>query len=411
MSSLSEAKIRASSLSIGMFVCRLDRPWLETPFPIQGFLVRGPDQLKEVRKYCDSVYVDLTRGEAPNPRFIVHEDDWIPDPKAQAEIESLRQTDYEYQIDLRSEMDVATSTYESLNEQISEVITDLRDGKNLDLERLSDGVNEMIDSILRCPDAFACLADLKRKDVYSYRHSLGTSVWAATFGRHLGMGRHSIKQLALGGLLLDVGKTRIPVELLNDATGLTQNSLKLMQSHVQHSVDIVRETGEADDLVLEMIATHHERFDGGGYPAGLRGREIPLYGRIAGIVDTYDALTSERIYAKAMSPHAAVNLLYEWRGVEYQSELVEQFIQNVGIFPTGTLVELNTGEVGVVISLNGIRRLQPKLMVLLDENKDPLKEFIELDLMQRALAGDFSISIKRGLPPSAYGLDPEDFFL
>ncbi len=394
-----------------MFVSRLDRPWLETPFPIQGFLIRSPDQLKDVRKHCECVYVDVTRGEAPSPRYIVHDDDWQPDPKAQAEIDGLRQTDYPYQIDLRSEMASATATYDALNGQISEVITDLRDGKNLDLERLSEGVNEMIDSILRCPDAFACLADLKRKDVYSYRHSLGTSVWAATFGRHLGMDRNSIKQLALGGLLLDVGKTRIPVNLLNDSTSLSESGLKLMQSHVQHSVDIIRETNEADEAVIEMIATHHERFDGGGYPVGLRGREIPLFGRIAGIVDTYDALTSERLYAEAMSPHAAVNLLYEWRGVEYQSELVEQFIQNVGIFPTGTLVELNTGEVGVVISLNGIRRLQPKLMVMLDQNKQPLPEFVELDLLERAQAGDYSISIKRGLAPSAYGLDPENFFL
>ncbi|MEM9532319.1 MAG: HD-GYP domain-containing protein [Pseudomonadota bacterium] len=406
-----EVKIRASTLRVGMFVCRLDRPWLESPFPLQGFHVRNPAQLGEVRNLCEHVYVDTKHGEAPDPRYVVHEDEWESDPKAVAEIDELRETEYEAETDLREEMGAATETYDSLNEQISEVMTDLRHGKKLDLDRLAEGVNAMIDSILRCPDAFACLTDLKRKDVYSYRHSLGTSVWAATFGRHLGMDRMAIERLALGGLLLDVGKTRIPVELLNDSGNLSPDAIKIMQSHVFHSVDILTETAAVDDHVIEMVLTHHERFDGNGYPRGLRGREIPMFGRIAGIVDTYDALTSERIYAESMSPHAAVNLLYEWRGVDYQSELVEQFIQTVGIFPTGTLVELNTGQVGVVISLNGIRRLQPKLMLLLDEDKNPLPEFIELDLLERAQAGDESITIKRGLPPSAYGIDTEDLFL
>ncbi|MEM9301887.1 MAG: HD-GYP domain-containing protein [Pseudomonadota bacterium] len=409
--SLTEVKIRARALRLGMFVCRLDRPWLETPFPIQGFMVRAPEQVEQVRRFCEFVFVDITRGEAPDRGHIVHDDGVRPDPVSVAEIDQLRHTTYDERTDIREEFSAASKTYEHLNEQISEVLTDLRHGKKLDLERLAEGVNAMIDSILRCPDAFACLTDLKRKDVYSYRHSLGTSVWAATLGRHLGMERPAMQKLALGGLLLDVGKTRIPQELLNDEDRLSEDAIMIMRTHVQHSVDILSETSAADDQVIEMVATHHERWDGGGYPSGLREREIPLFGRIAGIVDTYDALTSERRYAEALSPHSAVNLLYEWRGVDYQNELVEQFIQAVGIFPTGTLVELSTGEVGVVISLNGIRRLQPRIMVLLDAEKQPLAEFFEVDLMERAKAGDRSISIRRGLPPSAYGIDPEDFYL
>lgn len=408
---LSEVKIRAHTLRIGMFVCRLDRPWLETPFPLQGFQIRNPDQVQQLNDFCTHVYVDTSRGEAPDPRYIVHDDLQVLDARAVAEIEALKETEYEQEVEIRQEIGTANDTYDSLNEDISQVMTDLRHGKKLDLDRLSEGIRDMIDSIMRCPDAFACLTDLKRKDVYSYRHSLGTSVWAATFGRHLGMSRIAIEKLALGGLLLDVGKTRIPVHLLNDSGQLSEDALAIMQSHVQHSVDILSETSAADDQIIEMVATHHERFDGNGYPAGLRGREIPMLGRIAGIVDTYDALTSERLYAQAMSPHSAVNLLYEWRGVDYQAELVEQFIQAVGIFPTGTLVELNTGEVGVVISLNGIRRLQPRIMLLLDDRKQPLTEFLEVDLMELADAGDHSITIKRGLPPSAYGLDTENLFL
>ena len=113
-----------------------------------------------------------------------------------------------------------------------------------------------------------------------------------------------------------------------------------------------------------MVASHHERFDGSGYPKGLKGGEIPLLGRIAAIIDFYDAVTSDRPFAEAMSPHAAIKYLYTFRNTHYQDELIEQFIQTIGTYPVGTLVELNTGEVAIVIEQNQVRRLLPKVVVV-----------------------------------------------
>jgi len=163
-----------------------------------------------------------------------------------------------------------------------------------------------------------------------------------------------------------------------------------------------------------MIATHHERFDGSGYPHSLKGDAIPLLGRIAGIVDCYDAMISERSYAKAKSAYDAVRELKRLGDVAFPSALVELFIQAVGVFPTGTLVELNTGEVGIVIGQNRFRRLRPEVMLILDSKKQPRQEFTTIDLltcdgnMEKA---EPTLWITRGLERGAYGIDPKEYFL
>ena len=158
-----------------------------------------------------------------------------------------------------------------------------------------------------------------------------------------------------------------------------------------------------------MVATHHERANGNGYPQGLKNTEIPMFGRIAGIVDSFDAMTNPRHYTDEdpLSPHEAISELYNLRGTLFQEELVEQFIQTVGLYPTGSLVELSTGEVGAVIAINGLRRLRPTVMLLLDSNKEPLEQFRMVDLSD----ADDSLTVKGALPYGAYGIDMKEVFL
>jgi HD-GYP domain-containing protein (c-di-GMP phosphodiesterase class II) len=172
-------------------------------------------------------------------------------------------------------------------------------------------------------------------------------------------------------------------------------------------VRILAKHGGLPKQLLRTVATHHERWNGSGYPVGLTGTETPIFGRVLGLVDCYEAMTSPRPYRHALPPHDAIGELYEDRGSLFQPELVEQFIQACGIFPTGSLVELNTGEVAVVIGLNGTRRLRPKLMLLLDGGKRNLDEFISIDLsVERP-----ELFIRQGLPPGAYGVSTDDLFL
>lgn len=408
----SEVRISIKGLRPGMYVARLDRPWLETPHELQGFVVGSQDDVDRVSRYSRYVYIDVNRGSAPEPGYILTEGHFKRARPLREALPSLGSVTYKNEATLTEELTRAQEIKTEVERATGEVIDDLREGKQLDLEALKDSVTMMIDSIVRNPEALAWLAKLKRTDAYTYHHSLGASIWAATFARHLGLPRDEIEQLALGGLLLDIGKIRLPEKLLQATDRLASDQMAEMQKHVDYSVEMLEASGDADPKIVGMVESHHERFDGGGYPKGLLGEEIPLYGRIAAIVDTYDAITSIRPYATAMSPHGAVSMLYEWRGIDFQPELVEQFIQAIGIYPTGTLVELTTGEVGVITSLNGTSRLRPRIMVILDPEKRPYGEFREVDLMKETNTEEGSrLDIKRGLAPGAFGIDPQELFI
>jgi HD-GYP domain-containing protein (c-di-GMP phosphodiesterase class II) len=407
-----EVRISVQGLGLGMYVSRLDRPWLETAFLLHGLKLTSDDEIAMLQRICNHVWVDVTLGATPDPRHIAFAEPAAAHRSAAAEVEELRKTDWGIQVDVQHEMHKAEAVHASLEASISEVMTDLQAGRRLDLEKLKDGVDAMVDSILRNPTAFVWLKEMKRRDDYAYQHAMGCAIWAASFGRHLGLERAELQLLALGGLLCDVGKTRLPTELLSKRTPLTPAEVDLVHQHVQHGLDIIDGTPNLSPRIREIVATHHERHDGSGYPFRLTGSEIPIFGRIMGVVDSYEAMTSTRPYAKSRSPHQAVNELYLLRGTLFQAELIEQFIQNCGIYPTGSLVELSNGQVAVVTDVHSLKRLRPRVMLLLDADKLPLQQFRVLDLgeVEEDDRGQ-PLTVKGGLPTGAYGIDPVELFL
>ena len=414
MAKLSQVfKVSVKGVELGMFVSRLDRPWLETSFPLQGFEIRSEEELQTLQRTCSHVYVDIAAGAAPDPRFVELDDaTMVEDARGREEVAGLRKTDWEIQTDFESELAQADVAHDTLERGLDEVMQDLRDGRELDLQKLQDGVDAMVASITRNPSAFVWLKEIKRKDNYTYQHALGCSIWAASFGRHLGMEKEELRELALGGLLFDVGKTRMSGDILTRQAQLDQYQLEEMRRHVQYGVEILQGTPGVSSEIVAMVATHHERYNGTGYPLGLSGSDIPMAGRILGLIDSYDALTNVRSYAPALSPHQAITELYECRGTLFQSELVEQFILTCGIYPTGSLVELSNGQVGVVTAVHSLKRLRPSIMLLLDEHKLPLPQFRPIDLGEaREDADGTTLSIKCSLAPGAYGLDPVELFL
>ena len=412
-----EVRVNVLGLNLGMFVCRLDRPWLDSPFALQGFLIREHQQLKLLQSSCRYVYVDVASGESPDLRFVEH--DMTPlfeSARALDELNALRRTDWTGEADMRSEMPHATVAMDAVQVHLDRLMEDLRQGRELNLAQLNRGVEAMVDSITRNPAAIGWLREIRRADNYSYHHALACSVWAASFGRHLGLEREDLYEFALAGLLFDVGKSRLPPALLAKEGALDGDERAVVRQHVEIGLDMLRGTPGVTPRILGMVATHHERHDGSGYPAGLAGFRIPMGGRILGLVDTYDALTSVRSHAAALSPHEAVSELYQMRGTLFQSELVEQFIQTCGIYPTGSLVELSDGQVGVVTSVHSLKRLRPSVLLLLDANHQPLPEFVTVDLGQ--MAGNSALPdqaqglmIRRGLPAGAFGIDPSELFL
>lgn len=410
--SLKEVKVRVADIELGMYVARLDRPWLDTPYILQGFQIKTQEDIDELLKHCDYVFVDIALSKV------------VEEKKPQQRKKSLSSTEekellinrkpiiYPDATELSQELTTARENHGILANFAEDMMTDISNNKKLSLPSLQQAIDPMVDSITRNPDAYSWLTRMKFKDNYTYNHSVSTSIWAVAFGRHLGLPKNDLQSLAIGALLFDIGKMRLPEKLINNTRRYNQYEFKLVKQHVQHSVDIVRSIGGISDEVVEMVKTHHERHNGSGYPDGLSGNMIPIFGKIAGIVDCYDAIISERPFAYAMSPHDAIKKLYEWRDLDFQAELVEQFIQVVGIYPVGTVVELSDGRVGVVYAQNRVWRLRPQIMLLLDHNKDAFSNFDIINLMTETHSEDgHALDIIKSVEPGMYGIDPEQFYL
>lgn len=432
------------NLEKGMFVALLDRPWLETPFILQGFEIREESEIGLLRKFCNHVYVDLKRSAVPEKRIMeAHSvagqsrDPFAGNPQqkmngarrlsvAQRLLRVFSRLDptgrlaerlsgtkrYENSVSTREEAPEAAHAYSLAVDMMNEVVQDLRDGGGIQVEKVKNAVDPLIDSVLRNQDAMAWLVTLRKRDDYAYHHSIATSVWAQILGRHLGFDRRGLQALAMGGILLDVGKFAIPGSITEKDGPLTEEEAEIMQSHVDYGVRLAKKTPGISDEVIEMIRSHHERHDGSGYPAGTAGSDIPVYGRIAGLVDCYDAMISRRPWAEPKSSYDAVRELNLMAGNGFQRELVEQFVLSLGMFPTGTIVELNTGEVGIVIEQNRVRRLRPKILLVLNAQHEPLSTNKIADLKKLPSDENHRRSrwIVKGHETGAFGLDPEDYF-
>jgi HD-GYP domain-containing protein (c-di-GMP phosphodiesterase class II) len=211
------------------------------------------------------------------------------------------------------------------------------------------------------------------------------------------------------GLLLDIGKIRVDRALLEKNARLTPEEFTEMKRHVQYSLDILYNTANVNPDVIEGVAQHHERMDGSGYPNGLLGKDISIFGKMSAIADTYAAITKQRPYAQPVSPHDALQMLSNWSGTQFQPDMVEHFIQSIGVFPVGSLVELSTGEVAVIVTHNKQKRLRPKVLVVSEPDKTPRKHPSVKDLIYDV--SDNPVYIRRGLPSNAYGIDPSEYYL
>jgi HD-GYP domain-containing protein (c-di-GMP phosphodiesterase class II) len=429
-------KVPVDDLQVGMYVAELDRPWLETPFPLQGFYVRSELEIKELKSLCDHIFISPDSMEGGAPGFEQQGTREVVEKPGGRDVTekgrfSLRSLfgplrrgqnakpkkpggcHYKETVTFKEEIRAASDVKEQAVETLKGVMKNLKRSGDLDVGQLQTTITPMVDSVLRNPSALACLVRLQKKDDYLYHHSLASSVWATILGRQLGLGRSNLDSLALGAMLLDVGKTNLPNELLAKPGRLTLEETSLMQQHIEFGLEMLDKSRDVDKHIVEMVACHHERHDGSGYPAGLKGKEISVFGRIAGVVDSYDAMISPRPYADLLSSYEAIRKLHAVAGVEFQMELIEQFTRAIGAFPTGTLVELNTGAVGIVMKQNRLRRLRPQLILVTSHDKQLLDNFLMLDLDAEELAanGEYSQWIERGLSPGSYGIDPTEYYL
>ena len=384
------------NLEPGMFVAELDRPWLETPFALQGFVVNDTSEIVYVSNYVDHVYVDAEYSGRPQSLCLAVAPT-APDPRKRLELDE--------------EFQRARISFDSAADTLDKVFDSLRNGHKGDLQAVQKAVNPLIEGVFRNQEAVGALLRLKDSGEYRYHHGVSMAVWAAILGRHIGLHRDELEKLAVGCAMCDVGMTQLPPELLDQAENLTDQQRKIIHAHPIMGAQLVSESKDVDFEILGIIENHHERADGSGYPRGLDGAAIPLLARIAGLVDTYDAMITARPYATARTSHEATQELLDCKGTLFQEALVEQFVQAIGLFPTGTMVELNTGEVAIVVTQNDTRRLKPEVVLVMDCDKEKLESLKVVDLTNQQIAAEGERWIARELLPGTYGISSEEYFI
>lgn len=389
--------IHVSELRPGMFVCELDRPWLETPFILQGFKVTDQEDIDTIAKYCEYVYIEDS------------EDQWLAqEERAILEAKATSTTIKPPTSSNKSEYHRASSIHSTAKHLTRNFMDDVRLGQAIDIKEVKGTVSECVSSILRNPDTMMWLTKIRNKDDYTAEHSLNVGLLAITFGRHLGASEDDLNRLGMAGMLHDVGKMRTPNEVLNKEGKLTDEEYAIMQSHARHGRDILMAHKSVDHGAVDVAFSHHEALDGSGYPRKIKASGISDFTRIVTLCDIYDAITSDRIYKAGRSSLEALKILYRNKGIKFDDRLVTEFISCIGLYPPGSIVELKNGKVGIVISTNYRHQHLPKVLALRDENKMPMRETV-LNLEQLANSGEDAHLIKTVVPNGAHGIRIEKY--
>ena len=524
-----EKQFSVDELTLGMFVSALDRPWLDTPFLVQGFLIEDEQTLAQLRQICRKVTIDLRRSAVdgavyqpppreppapaepkvrqvssppPEPRKrprslfprwlkemfasrgytepkvdqnpsmanLLKRDSgassvksgnrlYVAAPSAAAperrqagavvarrdllawlteQLERVRFSAPEepsaadglglsqafrfkrgghgptvyHNVPLEQELQRADDSFGAAIDMLGAVMRDIRVGKGLEIEAVESVVEDLVESIVRHPGALQLVSRMREADESSYTHALQVAVLLASFGRELGFSREQLTYLGQVGMLLDVGKLRIDERILNKRGNLTPAEFEEVKRHVQYGLEIVESSGVAHPDLVAGVAEHHERLNASGYPRGLHDADISPIGKMAGIVDSFSAITSIRPYAQPVSPYAAMQQLQGWADTYFNAGLVELFIQAIGIFPVGTLVELSTGEFAVVLEQGRGRRLKPKVLVVSAPDKTPLEIPFVLDLLHsEGASADGAPYIRQGLPTASFAVDTTEYYV
>lgn len=273
-------------------------------------------------------------------------------------------------VPLAQEMPLARAMYATAVSQIRQCMEQAPSGE-LDMSALSPSVSAIVRSLARNANAMLTLANLKSRDEYTYRHSVDVAVFGAAFARYLGLSAQQQHLVGMAGMFHDYGKAMIPVEILNAPRKLTPEEFSVMRTHVLLGCERLRQLPGMPEALLDGIAQHHEKHDGTGYPYGLSGRQISLFGRILSVCDVYDALSSKRPYKDAVSPHFALSIMYRMDGTAWMPGHVEQFIKMIGIYPAGTAVLLSDGRRGIVGRVDSDRPVRPDVLLVKECRRKP----------------------------------------
>jgi putative nucleotidyltransferase with HDIG domain len=390
-------RVDIAQLAIGMYVVELDRPWTETPFLFQGFRIRMQEEIRLLGEVCSYVWVDARRSLGVREQ--------LAENSARAEqLQPLIA-----KVDFNREAEQASPVWHAARDESLRILQAVRLGQELDVGAVKRVIKECVESILRNPAAMLWLARIKNSDDYTAEHSLRVSILSIALGRELGLPSYQLEQIGVCGMLHDVGKIKVPNEILNKPGALTADELRVMQSHASEGRKLLMSNQQVTAATVDVAYSHHERLDGRGYPRGLDAGRIPYFAKLIAVADAYDAINSDRIYSKGRSSLESLRILLDSVNSHFDEDIVGHFIRMVGIYPPGEIAELNSGEVGIIIGCSPQSKLKPRLLCVLDAQKQPCKEFIlDLAALPRDAAGR-AYRIREVHGSGAFGVDIEAY--
>ena len=392
-------KIPTTQLQVGMYVHTIDCHWIDHPFFRSSFLVKDDEPLQMLNNSdIHHVVIDTEKGRDCDAEATVDE---IQDALAKTcnKVEENRAV-LSKQVTVSEEINNARTIYKEATHVIHKLMDDVRLGKQVELEHLEPVTEKIINSVFRNKDALISLTRIKDRDEYTFMHSVSVSALMATFARNQNMPMAVIEDVAMGGLLHDVGKMLVPNEVLSKPEQLSDEEYKIMKLHVNMGYEILSTTTGLSQDALDVVRLHHERIDGSGYPRGLKGDEISEIGLMSNIVDVYDAMTSVRCYKNAWEPSFTLKKLLEWSDSHFSKDLVESFIGCLGIYPVGSLVQLKSGLIGIVMEQGENDLLRPNLRIIYNSR---YKKYVQVkDVKLKKLPEDM---IVQAVSPARYNID------
>lgn len=391
-------KIPTGELRVGMFIHDLDCKWMEHPFLVSRFTLKNAQMIQKIASAgIRHVYIDVNQGLDVDAAPTVTEVE--TDLEAQMQKVAAAGGNGEMRVSVAEEVNRARALFREATSVIRNLMEDVRLGKQVEIAHMDPLAERMVQSVFRNHHALTGISRIKTKDEYTFMHCVSVAGLLITFARDQKFSEDEIRRIAIGGLLHDIGKTLTPDEVLNKPGKLTPEEFDIMKGHVTHSRDILQNTLGIGQMELDIALMHHERMDGTGYPLGLSGEQISLIGAMSAIVDVYDALTSVRVYKDAWEPSIALKKMLEWSPAHFDRGLVQHFIRCLGIYPVGSLVELESGLVGIVLE-QGKDLLRPQLRIVYHGRKRRYEKVRDVDL-----AHNHGDRIVATVSPAQYGID------
>ncbi len=395
--SLELVQIDVKNLKIGMYVSKLDRPWLETNFLFQGFELKTQADIEAVQKQCEFVFIDVAK-QAKVPQYVSRSSAYTKDYLDRVQPPQKRSS-------FNQEIKKAEHIYRRTSSLVKSFMEEVQFGRPINAVAAKQAVAYCVDSVLNSPDALMLMTQLKRRDEYTAQHSMNVCIFSIALGRQINLSVEELNNVGLCGMLHDMGKMLVPMEILNKPGRLGPEEMPIMQSHTVKGWSLLLKTSGIYAGAVDVAHMHHERLDGGGYPRKLTAEQITPYARIVAIVDMYDAVSSDRIYQKGRSHLEAIKILTDATETHLDSGLTMKFIECLGIYPAGSLVELASGEVALVLEVNPKAKLKPRILILQDKANKPCAEhMVDLAMVSQNPDGR-QYTIKRVLRPDECGID------